>query len=160
MRELPNIKGLALADPYFDSPGRIDMLLGEDVLSEVFMMGGPKGSATAIETVFGWAIRGLYVPDKPGCPRPAAVHLSINEPVVEPAKDTTDALVRFWEVEEPGKPASPEVKTNISKHIHLFLLQGGTESPCPRRSKTLPWGRVGARQSSASTPMRDLSYRR
>ena len=34
------------------------MLLGEDVLSDILLTGGPKGAATLTESVFGGAIRG------------------------------------------------------------------------------------------------------
>ena len=132
VRNLPNIKGLQLADPHFDSPGRIDLLLGEDVLADVLMLAGPKGTAKATETVFGRAIRGLYTPDGADQTKQAAVHLASKEPAeaTEPEKITTDALVRFWESEEPSKPASllsPE-ESKVQEHYestHMFIPSAG-----------------------------------
>ena len=130
VRELPNSKGRHLADPNFDSPGRIDLLLGEDILSDVHMLEGPRGTARATETVFGWAIRGLYNPDEPDKTQQAAVHLAVKEPEVEPVQSTTDALVRFWKSEEPAKPATtftPE-ETRVQDHYnssHMFIPSVG-----------------------------------
>ena len=118
VRDLPHIKGQALADPDFDQPGKIDMLLGEDVLSDILLTGGPKGAATLTESVFGGAIRGPFVPDQI---RPsgaaAAAHLAC-ESVVQPDQDTTDALTKFWESQEPGKPASALSPEDSRIHIH------------------------------------------
>ena len=131
MREQPHIKDLELADPNFDTPGKIDLLLGEDILSEVHMLPGPKGTARATETVFGWAIRRLYKPDEPGETVKAAVHLAIKEPEEEdPVQSTTDALVRFWESEEPSQPAttfSPE-EIRVQDHYnssHMYIPSVG-----------------------------------
>ena len=113
-----------------DDPGRIDLLLGEDILSDVLMLAGPRGTAKATETVFGWAIRGLYTPDGPGEARAAAVHLAIKEPEADPVESTTDALVRFWESEEPAKPANaftPE-EIKVQNHYdssHMFIPSVG-----------------------------------
>ena len=67
VRELPHIKGRTLADQHFDIPGRIDLLLGEDALRDVYLPGeskGPPGTPTAWLTVFGWVLKGCYTPDE------------------------------------------------------------------------------------------------
>ena len=61
LRELPYIKDLRLADPTFDKPGRVDLLLGVDMLPHLL-----SGVATfsndrklqATETAYGWVISG------------------------------------------------------------------------------------------------------
>ena len=35
MKQLPHLKDLTLADPTFDKPGRIDLLLGCNILQDV-----------------------------------------------------------------------------------------------------------------------------
>lgn len=48
---------LPLADPTFGQPGRVDVLLGVDVLVQVLLHGrriGPPGSPAAFETELGW----------------------------------------------------------------------------------------------------------
>ncbi len=55
------MSGLHLADPRFANPGRIDLLLGVDVLVDALLPGrriGPPGSPTALETHFGWVLAG------------------------------------------------------------------------------------------------------
>ena len=59
--ELPHIKGLQLADPHFYSPGKIDLLLGENVLDKILLphsQSGPPGTPSAWNTIFGWSVRG------------------------------------------------------------------------------------------------------
>ena len=56
-----HLSGLALADPDFASPGRIDLLLGADIYADVLLHGrrcGPQGTPTAFETQFGWVLAG------------------------------------------------------------------------------------------------------
>ena len=49
-----------LADPEFDSPGKIDLLLGVDVFIRVLLNGwqcGPPGSPTALQSLAGcWSV--------------------------------------------------------------------------------------------------------
>ena len=63
MKQLPHLKDLTLADPTFDKPGRIDLLLGcnilQDVLSQEVRRGTPS-QPIAINTMFGWVIFGHY----------------------------------------------------------------------------------------------------
>ena len=119
VRKLPHIMGLHLADAHFDEPGRIDLLLGEDVLPEIFLPGevaGPPGTAKAWNTVFGWALRGAYTPDKPGA-KTAPVYVAASSS----DQSTDDALSKFWELEEPSKPAvvmTPEER-GVQSHFAL-----------------------------------------
>ena len=106
VRELPHIRELPLADPNFHSPGRVDLVLGENILDKLLLPGeirtGPAGTPSAWRTVFGWAIRGTFTPDGGSSQGEAAVHTSITTIGQEPDK----ALTRFWEVEEPTQPAT------------------------------------------------------
>ena len=57
----PHLKDLKLADPVFGRPGKIDILLGIDVYTDVLLHGrrsGPPGSPIAFETIFGWVLAG------------------------------------------------------------------------------------------------------
>ena len=161
VRELPHIKGKTLADPDFDQPGRVDMQLGEDVLSDILMTGGPKGTAALTESVFGGAVRGPYVPDKPDTPKAATVHLAICDSVVQPDQDTTDALTRFWKTEEPGKPAStlsPEdirIQTHYLKTYSFISSAGRYTVTLPRKEQDLTLG-----ESRSQAVKRFCSYER
>ncbi|XP_036346464.1 uncharacterized protein LOC118755748 [Rhagoletis pomonella] len=49
-------KHLELADPYYDKPGRIDLILGADVLADCILpsiIPHPSGSPSAMHTIFG-----------------------------------------------------------------------------------------------------------
>ena len=53
--------GITLADPNFDSPGKVDILLGVEIFIEVIRQGrrmGPPGSPFTLETEFGCVIGG------------------------------------------------------------------------------------------------------
>ena len=55
-----------MSDAGFDTPGRIDLLLGADVFSRVVLQGrrfGPPGSPSAFETQFGWVLLGTVCPE-------------------------------------------------------------------------------------------------
>ena len=51
-----HLKGITLADPDFNRPGRVDILLGVDIYIEALLHGrraGPPNSPVAFETIFG-----------------------------------------------------------------------------------------------------------
>ena len=59
--EWTHLSDLTLADPDFGVPGRIDLLLGIDVFTQVIRQGrrtGVPGSPSAFETMFGWVLAG------------------------------------------------------------------------------------------------------
>ena len=63
VRQLPHIRGLKLADPRFDHPGNIDLLIGGDRLGKLILskpLEATDSDIVAFETVFGWAIMGPY----------------------------------------------------------------------------------------------------
>ena len=78
VKQLPHLRGLQLADPQFYNPDKVDLLLGENILAKLVPSStdkvGPEGTPTAVKTVFGWAIRGLYSADKNQSTGQAAVH--------------------------------------------------------------------------------------
>ena len=56
-----HVPDLPLADPSYCQPGRIDILLGVDVLVDVLLHGrqaGPPDTPVALETEFGWVLSG------------------------------------------------------------------------------------------------------
>lgn len=56
-----HILDLSLADPSYHRPGRIDLVLGADVLAQIIMKGvsiGSAGSPIAQQTHFGWILSG------------------------------------------------------------------------------------------------------
>ena len=66
IKDLPHLQGLYLAASTFHAQGKIDLLLGENVLDKFFIPGehrqGPPDTPSAWNTIFGWVIRGIYRP--------------------------------------------------------------------------------------------------
>ena len=120
-----HLKDLKLADPEFGRPGRIDILLGIDVYTDVLLHGrrsGPPGSPIAFETMFGWVLAGRTNSHTSICLSIATHHVSVTS--------TDDLLRKFWEIEESPK-ASPTclqmnaLWSNTSKtHTHAQTKAG------------------------------------
>ena len=145
MRSLPHIKDLMLADRQFDSPGRIDILLGQDIWQDLFLPGetrGPPGTPSAWKTVFGWVIMGNYSTDGSALTKPASVHAI----TASADQDSDDLLAKFWELEEP--PQSQQILTPEEKRVeehfdatHVFVQGAGRYMVClPRREEAVPLG--------------------
>ncbi|XP_050532284.1 uncharacterized protein LOC126900516 [Daktulosphaira vitifoliae] len=90
----PHLKNLSLADPLYNVPGSIDLLLGADILPEIFLdgkMSGKPGQPIAMETIFGWTLMGPVEQ----CNKLEITSLNIT---VSETLDTT--LKKFWDLEE------------------------------------------------------------
>ena len=89
-----HLSGIRLADPQFNIPSRIDLLLGVEVFAKILLQGRREGPV-AIQTKFGWVLCG-----KTGsltCTSAITVcHTLINM--------NDDALHKFWELKEPPNP--------------------------------------------------------
>ncbi len=84
-----HLQGLQLADPSFNSPGEVDIILGGDVFEQV--LGNQKkaigGGLFARSTVFGWVISGKMLDCCTN--RIQTFHVTLDE-----------QLQKFWELEE------------------------------------------------------------
>ena len=125
-KELTHLRGLHLADPNFDLPDGIDLLLGQNIYQHLFLPGevlvSPE-TAGAKHTVFGWVIMGPYQPDDPQQEIIATSHLVMSTR----ANQITDKLLeKFWELEEAPKLDrlfTPE-EQRVEKHYqdtHVYL---------------------------------------
>ena len=95
VRDMPHIKPLCLADPTFHLPGKVDLLLGCDVMPQLMLpesRSGPKNTPTAWKTMFGWAILGQFTPNGNN------QSINVNHNAIVESTDTL--LSRFWEVEQ------------------------------------------------------------
>ena len=134
-----HLKDLKLADPDFGRPGRIDMLLGIDVHTDVLLQGrrsGPPGSPIAFETMFGWVLAGRTNSHTSVCLSIATHHVSVTS--------TDDLLRKFWEIEEsPKGPSnlSPDERFVVQhfKDTHTRSDEGRFIVPLPKnpQSKSL-----------------------
>ncbi|XP_036347504.1 uncharacterized protein LOC118756877, partial [Rhagoletis pomonella] len=90
----PHIQGSFLADPNFAKPGRIDVLVGMDVMDQLIcveLRKGPSGTPMAQKTVFGWTLFGNV--DSLGSPTPSLQSLHCDVQLDR-------ALARLWELED------------------------------------------------------------
>ncbi|XP_017464969.1 PREDICTED: uncharacterized protein LOC108358258 [Rhagoletis zephyria] len=90
----PHVQGLFLADPQFMKPGRIDILVGMDVMQQLLcseVRKGPPGTPMTQRTVFGWTLFGSVDGIEPAAPRLQSLHCDVQ---------LDRALTRLWELEE------------------------------------------------------------
>ena len=93
-RNWSHLEGLQLADPDYNKPGNIDLLLGVSTFVEVIRHGrrcGPRDSPTALNTEFGWVLAGNAGP--PSEAKLVTTHLTS-------VLTGDDLLRRFWDIEE------------------------------------------------------------
>lgn len=90
------LETLQLADPHFDKPGRIDIILGADVFLAILEDGKVKdgsGLPVAINSTFGWIVAGqVFDASEVNC-NTAIISLSMD-------MDIDKVLRKFWVVEE------------------------------------------------------------
>lgn len=92
----PHIQNKTLADPTFDHPGRIDILLGADIYKKIILPGvihGDQHSPVAQRTVFGWILSGELE---------ATHRVNINPSIFthHSCIDIDIRLKTFWEIED------------------------------------------------------------
>lgn len=94
----PSLSNLQLADPSFHTPGKIDLLLGAQLVGEVLLEGlvkGPPGSPVAQKTKLGWIVSGEI--QSSAVSRPVCYHTVVQ------STDVNDLMRKFWELEsEPS----------------------------------------------------------
>ncbi|XP_021963617.1 uncharacterized protein LOC110859062 [Folsomia candida] len=86
------LRGLKLADPKFNEPRQVDILLGADVVASIIRPGlknGPKNTPIAQNTLLGWVLSGRTLVKSTDSAEVTVLHNSLEE-----------VIQRFWEVEE------------------------------------------------------------
>ena len=125
VKELPHLKDLTLADPTFDMPGKIDLLLGGYIMPRVMLPDAKTGAGNAPiawKTIFGWAIFG---PFQSSPNNHNAINSSMNH-YVHVETEADQLLKRFWEVEElsPDTKAFTPEEEAVQQHsdsTHLYI---------------------------------------
>ncbi|XP_050063310.1 uncharacterized protein LOC126552646 [Aphis gossypii] len=135
---------LAMADPSFDQPGPIDLLIGADLYPLVMESGKVvvgEDLPAAFSTIFGWIIVGLVPKSPMGEPHCGLVSLSVS---------LEETLNKFWQVEEPD--AAPREFTEYGQCEQIFCNQmsrlddGRFSVPLPFRVPVSPDTFEGSRQ--------------
>ncbi|XP_049284796.1 uncharacterized protein LOC125764501 [Anopheles funestus] len=87
---------LQLADPHYNIPGRIDMIIGAGIFYKLLKGGRfniPNSNISLVETVFGWIVTGLATKtDSSDSP-----NVTCNMTTVA---DIQQQLQKFWQIEE------------------------------------------------------------
>ena len=94
-----------LADEQFDQPGKIELLLGQDICRQLFLSEVKRVSTKEPEawlTIFGWTVTGAYSVNNKSASQIAITHAASAEPESEVTLDVS--LKRFWEIEEAPAP--------------------------------------------------------
>lgn len=94
INQIHHLKDIILADPEFNKPGNIDILIGADVYSQIILAGlkkGDIGTPVAQETELGWIIFGNIETNT------ESFHTNSFHLMAEPIEST---LKKFWEVED------------------------------------------------------------
>lgn len=90
----PEFQAITLADPEFDIPSKVDMLLGAEIYGQVLREGilqGQPGTPTAQNTALGWILSG-----QTGCEQGSVhCHFTVSSDQV----DDNELLRKFWEIE-------------------------------------------------------------
>ena len=133
-RKWKHLHNLRLADPDFNLPARIDVLLGIEVFTEVLLNGrrrGLPGTPVAMETVFGWVLSGRIESETIGM---YALVMATHHSSVE----LNDNMIqKFWKIEEP--PSHPFVQYSQEEQIALHHFETThTRSPEGRFIVPLP----------------------
>ena len=130
----PTWNHFPLADPDFGCPGRINILLGVDVVVETLGRRiEPPGSPIAFETDFGWVLAGQLDSCTPD-------HHIVSHHVSFIAGD--DPLCRFWEIEENPKNEvglTPEERS-VVQHFKDNHYRTERFVPLPRKPHAKPLG--------------------
>lgn len=111
--EWVQLKDLCLADPNFDSPNKIDVLLGAEVYSKILKDGvlkGPAGSPVAQCTALGWIVSGST----------GAAGTETNISVFHAQVDENEVIKRFWELENEFLFSTPILTKEEQRCEDLF----------------------------------------
>ncbi|CAI6374213.1 unnamed protein product [Macrosiphum euphorbiae] len=102
--EWKHLKGLELADPRYDEPMSVDILLGADVVPYATRSGRREGTGTepvGLETVFGWTLMG----------NTGTATIETASTFVTALEKIDSTLRRFWDMEELPKISIRPPKT-------------------------------------------------
>ena len=131
VQDLPHLQNLELADPTFYQPGRIDLLLGGDILPQILLpqsKAGPKNTSTAWNTIFGWALLGPFQSTTNQSPSTVATFNQFHK-----MEHADQLLSRFWEIEESSQPV--EAFTPEEEEVQLHYSNTVTYLPSVCRYK-------------------------
>ncbi|XP_046966951.1 uncharacterized protein LOC124534960 [Vanessa cardui] len=108
----PALAQLKLADPKFDVPNKIDLLLGAEVYSQILVEGlikGPPGCPVAQNTHLGWILSGQIHSDHVDSESCQANSVIVN---MYTQCNDNDLLRKFWELESDDLSVKKKMLTD------------------------------------------------
>ncbi|XP_058802015.1 uncharacterized protein LOC131670431 [Phymastichus coffea] len=101
-QDLTQLEVLPLADPFFNTSGRIDLMIGADLYGQLLRPGLKQVSSSGLvaqNTAFGWIISGpTYKPSSRRAVHANCASIKVLRCVVN--SDLSELLQRFWTLEE------------------------------------------------------------
>ncbi|XP_063825295.1 uncharacterized protein LOC135074843 [Ostrinia nubilalis] len=132
---MPEMK---LADPKFNVPNKIDLLLGAEVYCQILSEGlvkGPIGCPIAQNTRLGWILSGQVSESSKTEPSCRNIITTLHTQVVEEEFD----LKRFWEIESDQCLLNKPHHTPEEQKCEEFFKQTTTRDPSGRYIVKLPF---------------------
>ncbi|XP_046608737.1 uncharacterized protein LOC124299524 [Neodiprion virginianus] len=138
-----HLKGLKLADPAFNVPGRVDCILNTEVFAAILRNRIKKGlpaQPAALETIFRWVVIGAEQAFSKASSRTKVLRTVTAS---AEASELSQALTKFWELEEvpPAVHLSPDEEACYDhfKKTHTRNEQGRFVLRLPfKEAPTLP----------------------
>ncbi|XP_045457510.1 uncharacterized protein LOC123667714 [Melitaea cinxia] len=132
------VKTLPLADPGFDIPGPIDVLLNADVFAESLLEQRLKGNGSrpqALNSVFGWLLLGKSrLASSPSC------LMGLAPPSMD--ESSNKIVQRFWEIDNVPQSSrltpDEQVCENIFTHDHYRDETGRYHVVLPFKNNSEP----------------------
>ena len=147
IEKMPHLKDLLLADPLFQVPRRVDLILDVDIMEQVLLpekVTGPEGTPSAWKTKLGWGVMGKCALD---LSEPGVGH-SVNAVAVQ-SHDTMQLnriLERLWVIESPPKgtivlsPQEVAVQQQYDDSHYFSPTAGRYVVTLPRKETALQLG--------------------
>ncbi|XP_045446869.1 uncharacterized protein LOC123655075 [Melitaea cinxia] len=131
--EFPEFEGIELADPEYNRPNRIDVLLGAELYSQIIQEGirkEPSGSIVAQSTSLGWILSGALQSSNiyTGV---VALHCQLQE--------GDEILKRFWEIENGISLTKEESYTEEEKKCEKYFIETTSRDETGRYVVRLPF---------------------
>lgn len=123
---------ISLADPQYQTPNKIDILLGAEIYSQILKEGvlkDPNGLMVAQATTFGWIISGLVSSAQQG--KIVVMHSAVTT--------ENDILKKFWELESESVYEEKKRLTEEEKQCEEFFVKTTTRDSEGRYIVKLPF---------------------
>lgn len=143
-------KQFKLADPNFDVPARVDMLIGGDIFLQLLRPRGDivhiPGLPSALDTLLGWVLVGTVSESDERSPPFTSLSVSVTPPI-------ETLLQQFWNIEEPVPSVAPTTEDELCEK---WFVDTTSRDICGRYSVALPF-REAVRSHSSLSASRTVS---